>query len=108
MGAKKKLKNKLNKIIFPLECGFPQIHFVVATGGLLLMKRKVEELCPFFSGSSTEVRWRTKHLLCRMDREKITKEVEHSRIGGMRNWRITKALVFIVAVMLLVALILHS
>ena len=109
MGAKKKLKNKLNKIKFPLECGFPQIHFVVATGGLLLMKRKVEELCPFFSGSSTEVRWRTKHLLCRMDREKITKEVEHSSsTGGMRNWRITNGLVFIVVLMLLVALMLHS
>lgn len=108
-GPKKKLKNKLNKIKFPLECGFPQIHFVVATGGLLLMKRKVEELCPFFSGSSTEVRWRTKHLLCRMDREKITKEVEHSSsIGGMRNWRITNGLVFIVVLMLLVALMLHS
>lgn len=106
----KKTKNKLNKIKFPLECGFSQIHFVADTGELLLTKRKVEELCPFFSGSSTEVRWRTKHLLCRMDREKITKEVEHSRIGGMRNWRITNGLVFIVVLMLyiLVALMLHS
>ena len=47
MGAKKKLKNKLNKIKFPLECGFPQIHFVVATGGLLLMKRKLKNYVPF-------------------------------------------------------------
>lgn len=108
-GDQKKLKNKLNKIKFPLECGFSQIHFVADTGELLLTKRKVEELCPFFSGSSTEVRWRTKHLLCRMDREKITKEVEHSSsIGGMRNWRITNGLVFIVVLMLLVALMLHS
>ena len=74
---------------------------------LLLTKGKVEELCPFFSGSSTEVRWRTKHLLCRMDREEITKEVKHSSsIGGMRNWRITNGLVFIVVLMLLVALML--
>ena len=101
--------NKLNEIKFPLECRFSQIHFVAATGGLLLTKRKVEELCPFFSGSSTEVCRRTKHLLCRMDREEITKEVEHSSsIGGMRNWRITNGLVFIVVLMLLVALMLHS
>ena len=96
------------KIKFTLECGFPQIHFVAATERLLLTKRKVKELCPFFSGSSTEVRWRTKHPLCRMDREEKTKEVEHSRIGGMRNWRIRHGLVLIVAVMLLMALILHS
>ena len=93
---------------FTLECGFPQIHFVAATGRLLLTKGKVKELYSFFSGSSTEVRWRTKHPLCRMDREEKTKEVERSRIGGMRNWRIRHGLVLIVAVMLLMALILHS
>ena len=106
-GGQKKIINKLNKIKFPLECRFPQIHFVAATGRLLLTRGKVEELCPFFSDSSTEVRWRTKHLLCRMDREEITKEVKHSSsIGGMRNWRITNGLVFIVVLMLLVALML--
>ena len=94
------------KIKFTLECGFPQIHFVAATGRLLLTKGKVKELYSFFSGSSTEVRWRTKHPLCRTDREE--KEVERSRIGGMRNWRIKHGLVLIVAVMLLMALILHS
>ena len=107
-GGQKKNISKLNIIKFPLECRFPQIHFVAVTGGLLLTKRKVEELCSFFSGSSTEVRWRTKHHLCRMDREEVTKEVEHSSgIGGMRNWRITNGLVFIVVLMLLVALMLH-